>query len=67
MNKKFLLIGGGGHCKSVLDNFLTTGHYTEIGIIDKKKNIEKNVNKVKDFLLNNKVDLKKKFYNCEVR
>ena len=33
--KKLLLIGGGGHCHSVLDSVLRTGKYAEIGIIDK--------------------------------
>lgn len=41
MNKKLLLLGGGGHCKSVIDSLSKTGCYTEIGIIDKKENIGK--------------------------
>lgn len=41
MNKKLLLIGGGGHCRSVLDSLLQTNQYSEIGIIDKKENIRK--------------------------
>ena len=32
--KKLLLIGGGGHCHSVLDSILSLGAYNEIGIID---------------------------------
>lgn len=39
MSKKILLIGGGGHCKSVLDSLLELDGYIEIGIIDKKENI----------------------------
>lgn len=39
MNKKILLIGGGGHCKSVIDSLLDLNEYTEIGIVDKKQNI----------------------------
>lgn len=39
MNKKILLIGGGGHCKSVLDSLLETEVFDEIGIIDSKENI----------------------------
>ncbi|PKM75466.1 MAG: serine acetyltransferase [Firmicutes bacterium HGW-Firmicutes-17] len=35
MNKKLLLIGGGGHCKSVVEAILLSGEYNEIGIIDK--------------------------------
>ncbi|WP_379970593.1 acetyltransferase [Ectobacillus sp. sgz5001026] len=38
MNRKLLLIGGGGHCKSVLDSILKENLYAEIGIIDKKEN-----------------------------
>lgn len=37
MNKKILLIGGGGHCKSVLDSLLELNEYADIGIIDEKK------------------------------
>lgn len=39
MNKKILLIGGGGHCKSILDSILELNEYEEIGIIDKKEYI----------------------------
>ena len=35
---KILLVGGGGHCRSVLDCLLRTGTYEEIGIIDQNKN-----------------------------
>lgn len=38
MNKKILLIGGGGHCKSVLDSLLGLDEFSEIGIIDKLEN-----------------------------
>lgn len=41
MNKKLLLIGGGGHCKSILDSLLKRNNYSEIGIIDKEENIGK--------------------------
>ena len=34
MEKKILLIGGGGHCKSVLDSLLSLGEYDEIGVVD---------------------------------
>jgi len=30
MNKKILLIGGGGHCKSVLDSLLDLDEYDDI-------------------------------------
>lgn len=32
--KKLLLIGGGGHCHSVLDAAISAGIYEEIGIVD---------------------------------
>ncbi len=34
MGRKMLLIGGGGHCHSVLDSILSLDNYDEIGIID---------------------------------
>ncbi len=34
MGKKLLLIGGGGHCRSVLDTARSAGIYDEFGIID---------------------------------
>lgn len=34
MGKRLLLIGGGGHCHSVLDIVLASKEYNEIGIID---------------------------------
>lgn len=34
--KKILLIGGGGHCISVLDSLLSSYNYEEIGIVDKR-------------------------------
>ncbi|MBU1019869.1 MAG: acetyltransferase [Firmicutes bacterium] len=43
MNKKLLLIGGGGHCKSVLDSILEHNEYDEIGIIDKKETIGRSI------------------------
>jgi sugar O-acyltransferase (sialic acid O-acetyltransferase NeuD family) len=43
MRSRILLIGGGGHCKSVLDTLLSANDYTEIGIIDKESNIGKQV------------------------
>lgn len=35
--KKILLLGGGGHCRSVLDCLMSTGKYKKIGIIDYDK------------------------------
>ena len=34
MEKRLLLIGGGGHCRSVLDSVLASGAYDRVGIID---------------------------------
>lgn len=34
MNKKIVLIGGGGHCKSVIDTITNNGEYEIIGITD---------------------------------
>ena len=34
MVKKLMLIGGGGHCHSVLDSVLSLNQYDEVGIID---------------------------------
>lgn len=41
--KEIILIGGGGHCKSVIDVIEQTGIYEIAGIIDKKENIGKKV------------------------
>ena len=38
MSRKLILIGGGGHCHSVLDSVLSSGIYDEIGIIDNTNN-----------------------------
>ena len=43
MSDKILLIGGGGHCKSVLDSLLELNKYLDVGIIDKKDNIGSSV------------------------
>lgn len=37
MKRKLLLIGGGGHCRSVLDSVLALSMYNEIGIVDYDK------------------------------
>ena len=34
IDRRLLLIGGGGHCKSVLDCVLSTGVFKSIGIVD---------------------------------
>lgn len=43
INRKILLLGGGGHCKSVLDSLARKNLYTEVGIIDMKENIGKSI------------------------
>lgn len=43
MKRKILLIGGGGHCKSVLDSLYALNEYDGIGIIDKKENVGKTI------------------------
>ena len=35
MENKLLLIGGGGHCHSVIDSALSAGVYTKIGVVAK--------------------------------
>jgi len=41
MKKDILLIGGGGHCKSVIDVIEQEGEYSIAGIVDKKELIGK--------------------------
>jgi len=43
MKEKILLIGGGGHCKSVIDVIELNGKYNIAGIIDKKEFFGQNV------------------------
>lgn len=43
ISNRILLIGGGGHCKSVLDSLLEFNKFTEIGIIDIKENVGQKV------------------------
>ena len=45
--EKILLIGGGGHCKSVIDVIEQEGRFTIIGIIDIEENIGQDVLKYK--------------------
>lgn len=35
MDKKLLLLGGGHHCKSIIDSLVGYNDYTEIGIVEK--------------------------------
>jgi len=43
MKEKIVLIGGGGHCKSVIDVIELINKYEIIGIVDTKENIGKKV------------------------
>ncbi|MDT8338775.1 MAG: NeuD/PglB/VioB family sugar acetyltransferase [Sulfurimonas sp.] len=44
MNKEYiLLIGGGGHCKAVIDVIETQNRYEIVGIVDKKELIGQNI------------------------
>ena len=42
-NPQILLIGGGGHCRSVIDVIELEGKYTIAGIIDKKELVGQNI------------------------
>jgi sugar O-acyltransferase (sialic acid O-acetyltransferase NeuD family) len=42
-HKKLLLLGGGGHCKSVMDSLFRTDCYSEVGIISKRDEIGKKI------------------------
>lgn len=39
MNKKIVLIGGGGHCESVLDSLLNNNEYSDVVIVDNSLNV----------------------------
>ena len=42
--EKIILLGGGGHCRSIVDTIQTTKLYEIIGIIDLKQNIGQYIN-----------------------
>ena len=44
MIEKIVLIGGGGHCKSVIDSIISAGNFEIAGIIDIEKNVGMSVN-----------------------
>lgn len=62
--KKLILLGGGGHCKSVIDSIRSRTEYSIIGILDLKENINKLINGVK--IIGTDEDLEKysKEENC---
>jgi sugar O-acyltransferase (sialic acid O-acetyltransferase NeuD family) len=43
MSKKLLMIGGGGHCKTVIEAVESQNFYDDIGIIDISENIGKRI------------------------
>lgn len=43
MSEKLLLIGGGGHCKTVIEAIESQNCYDEIGIIDVSENVGKQI------------------------
>lgn len=47
MKNKLLLIGGGGHCKSIIDVLSETSLFDEIGIVDKTYGIVDSVDGIK--------------------
>ncbi|RBQ30138.1 acetyltransferase [Aliarcobacter vitoriensis] len=63
MKEKIVLVGGGGHCHSVIDVIEQENKYEIIGIVDIKENIGK---KVLDYeIIACDDDLEKLFKNCE--
>ncbi|NRT73697.1 acetyltransferase [Clostridium beijerinckii] len=45
--EKIVLLGGGGHCSSIIDTIQNSNLYEIVGIIDLKKNIGQNISGVK--------------------
>lgn len=43
MSNKILLVGGGGHCKSVIDTLVAMNKFSEIGIVEKTDNYGQNI------------------------
>ncbi|MFY9107181.1 acetyltransferase [Aliarcobacter cryaerophilus] len=63
MKEKIVLIGGGGHCHSVIDVLEQTNKYEIIGIVDIKKNIGKKVLDYKIIACDD--DLEELFKTCK--
>ncbi|WP_141048482.1 NeuD/PglB/VioB family sugar acetyltransferase [Aliarcobacter cryaerophilus] len=63
MKEKIVLIGGGGHCHSVIDVIEQTNKYEIIGIVDTKDNIGKKVLDYKIIACDD--DLKTIFETCK--
>lgn len=64
MKKKIVLIGGGGHCKSIIDSIQNTDEYSIEGIVDVEKNIGKVIYGIK--VIGKDEDLKQ-IYDSGVR
>lgn len=47
--EKIILLGGGGHCKSVIDTIIDSKLYEIVGIIDLKQNIGQYIKDIKIF------------------
>ena len=63
MKEKIFLIGGGGHCHSVIDVIEQENKYEIIGIVDIKENIGK---KVLDYeIIGCDDDLETNFLSCK--
>jgi len=63
MKEKIVLIGGGGHCHSVIDVIEQENKYEIIGIVDKKENIGKKVLNYEVLACDN--DLETIFLSCK--
>ena len=63
MKEKIVLIGGGGHCHSVIDVIEQENKYEIIGIVDTKENIGKKVLDYKITACDD--DLKTIFFSCK--
>ena len=44
---KIILIGGGGHCKSIIDTIQSTNEYEIVGILDTKEKVGNYINNIK--------------------
>ena len=63
MNKRIILVGGGGHCKSVIDVIENNGDYEILLIVDSTKNIGQ---KVLGYpIIGNDSDIYKLMNHCE--
>lgn len=47
MIEDIILIGGGGHCKSVIDTIKSSGNFNIVGILDLREKLDMDINGVK--------------------